>query len=219
MKTTVLNGDAVLKLTDEDGTTALTTWAEFAEANKDTPEVTEAVARLYVGCKTKLGGGAASEATVERLPVDRKLLRDPNRRWSERVCDEGALESVPLDIWVHGVDEDTGKETGYLRRFGFRLVKDVAADLAVVLDKMIDEYISCAVHGDACATERVREYRWIACYAVTGGSEGHYVHVDLVGDIDDRGVRPVQPVAVVKTFQGMAHAYAIAARCAEVLGA
>src|SRR5262249_3603265 len=24
-------------------------------------------------------------------------------------------------------------------------------------------------------------YRWIACFAVTGTSEGHYIHVDLIG--------------------------------------
>jgi len=56
--------------------------------------------------------------------------------------------------------------------------------------------------------------RWIACYAVTGGSEGHYVHVDLIGSEEARKL-----VFLCKTFEGMDHAYKIAQRCAELLGA
>lgn len=60
----------------------------------------------------------------------------------------------------------------------------------------------------------VADLRWIACYAVTGNSEGHYVHVDLIGSEGQRRL-----VFLCKTFEGMDHAYKIAQRCAELLGA
>jgi hypothetical protein len=49
---------------------------------------------------------------------------------------------------------------------------------------------------------------------VTGGSEGHYVHVDL---IDGDGKRTM--VLLAKTFSGMETAYKVALAIAEILGA
>lgn len=60
-------------------------------------------------------------------------------------------------------------------------------------------------------------WRWIASYAVTGGSEGHYIHIDIIGADGEEG--KVRQVFLGKTFRGMAHAQRIAARCAELLGA
>lgn len=57
------------------------------------------------------------------------------------------------------------------------------------------------------------EHRWIACFAVTGDSEGHYIHVEVVKD-DSREL-----IFLGKTFQGMEHAYRIALVCARILGA
>lgn len=68
--------------------------------------------------------------------------------------------------------------------------------------------------------------RFVACYAVTGGSEGHYVHVDAVLScrVDGQAYRQGDPQHSVqlfccKTFRGAAHAQAIAAKFAELLGA
>ena len=40
------------------------------------------------------------------------------------------------------------------------------------------EYWSTSI--DVSVDAEFPEYRWIACYVVTGGSEGYYVHVDVI---------------------------------------
>ena len=60
----------------------------------------------------------------------------------------------------------------------------------------------------------VADFWGLACYAVTGGSEGHYVHVDA---LMKGGAR--ESLLIGKTFGGMAEAQAVAARCAVLLGA
>ncbi len=65
------------------------------------------------------------------------------------------------------------------------------------------------------------EYRWLACYALTGTSEGYYVRVDAVvarRDLDPPLLQAV-PVFVGKTFQGLDFACRVAAACARHLGA
>lgn len=57
------------------------------------------------------------------------------------------------------------------------------------------------------------KYRWIAVYAVTGGSEGHYIHIDVIAD-DKRTM-----IGLCKTFQGWDHACQIAAIAGKILGA
>lgn len=44
------------------------------------------------------------------------------------------------------------------------------------------------------------QHRWIACFAVTGGSEGHYVHVEAIGD------EKRELLFLGKTFLGMDNA-------------
>ena len=58
------------------------------------------------------------------------------------------------------------------------------------------------------------KYRWIACYAVTGGSEGHYMHLD-VHDGDGKYTH----VALAKTFQGIEFAYDVCKATAMLLEA
>ena len=62
-------------------------------------------------------------------------------------------------------------------------------------------------------TEAFPRWRWLACYAVTGDSEGWYVHVDVISG-DSRKL-----LFLCKTFADMDAAYKIAKRCAELLGA
>jgi len=59
-------------------------------------------------------------------------------------------------------------------------------------------------------------YRWIACYPVTGGSEGHYVHVDAILQL--QGQSRIVPLFLIKTFAGHAAARQIADACARILG-
>ena len=58
------------------------------------------------------------------------------------------------------------------------------------------------------------QYRWLACYAVTGGSEGWYIHVELIHPTRI-GVANRQSLMMGKTFSG----YDVAARLAGYIGA
>jgi hypothetical protein len=51
---------------------------------------------------------------------------------------------------------------------------------------------------------------------VTGTSEGHYIHVEMIGNTDpERRLR----LWLAKTFAGMPHACQVAALLAQLLGA
>lgn len=102
-------------------------------------------------------------------------------------------------------------------------------------EALIDEYFS----GPSADGPVPHDYRWVACFAVTGGSEGHYIHVDFMVPVDrmvasegDFGEKQhelsIAPgcrlwrnvrLALGKTFKGMDHACEIARRCAVLLGA
>ena len=60
--------------------------------------------------------------------------------------------------------------------------------------------------------------RWIACYAVEGDSEGHYIHVDAIVQHPsfEKGVpHESYPLFLGKTFGGREDAYRTAQKCAE----
>ena len=89
---------------------------------------------------------------------------------------------------------------------------------------LVDEYFGRCTYPRnhkiwTTKTEDLR-FRWIVCFAVTGTSEGHYIHIDLYLDgYGEDGGAPNFHVALGKTFQGFDHAWKIAKRCAELLGA
>lgn len=69
-----------------------------------------------------------------------------------------------------------------------RTLGEVAHDLGVafaLLGIEPDEYGPTAGSGERDTAWPV-SYRWIACYAVTGGSEGWYTHIDAI--MPDRSV-------------------------------
>ncbi|MHB8971255.1 MAG: hypothetical protein ACYC4N_12480 [Pirellulaceae bacterium] len=98
-------------------------------------------------------------------------------------------------------------------------VADVFRKLRAVLDEehLIDEYFSVSGPSDQQFYKLVENHRWIACYPVTGGSEGHYVHVDLICGYDHDWTGKILHLFTGKTFLGLAHAQKIANRCAELL--
>jgi hypothetical protein len=61
-------------------------------------------------------------------------------------------------------------------------------------------------------------HRWAAVYAVTGGSEGHYVHVELIYQHDEHGhwlpANEHRPIGIVKVFGG----WEAAAELAGIIG-
>ena len=98
-------------------------------------------------------------------------------------------------------------------------VADVYQKLRDILEAegLIDEYFSLSIETDQTFWKLQESYRWIACYAVTGGSEGHYVHIDLIHGYDQDWTGKVLHLVTGKTFLGLAHALKIANRCAELL--
>jgi hypothetical protein len=98
-------------------------------------------------------------------------------------------------------------------------VADVWSKLREILDaeNLIDEYFSLAIRTDQTFFKLLESHRWIACYAVTGGSEGHFVHVDLIYGYDGDYTGKALHLVTGKTFMGLAHALKIANRCAELL--
>lgn len=111
--------------------------------------------------------------------------------------------------------------TETLAEFAEKLAVRVNEETAADGSRLCDEVFSI---DKTLPKEWPDGYRWVACYAVTGDSEGHYVHVDLVKGYRltaDAGplVGDVIHVGMAKTFLGAKRAQEIAARCAEIAGA
>lgn len=117
----------------------------------------------------------------------------------------------PIEIEVY---EPVPERPGCLRHVRNRTVGEVWADLGkrLKMDGLFpEEYMG--VVPVLSGSEEFPQCRWIACYAVTGGSEGHCIHVYAVKD----GKYP--PVLLGKTFQGMEFAASVATACARRPGA
>ncbi len=111
-------------------------------------------------------------------------------------------------------------------QMGEKTVRQVLEDLEKQLnvEGLLDEGLSPSSWGDSAEffDQKAKDlrFRWIACFAVTGNSEGWYIHIDLVLDgFDENQQCKTQHLALGKTFRGRIHAFAIAARAAELLGA
>lgn len=111
------------------------------------------------------------------------------------------------------IDEPIPEKPGYVRELP-RGAGEILRELNARLDAeglRPDEY-GFSVHGNDPMWPI--HYAWVACYAVTGGNEGHYIHIDA---ITKEGTRRLMSLG--KTFQGMDHALLIANACARHLGA
>ena len=119
------------------------------------------------------------------------------------------MEPVEIEIY-----ETVPGQPGLVRRVHNRTVGEVWQDLKDRLEKeglLPDEYMGVA--ASANGAREFPRYRFLACYPVTGGNEGHYIHVDVLKD--GKNI----PIFLGKTFQGMDFAAVVAAACARHLGA
>lgn len=55
------------------------------------------------------------------------------------------------------------------------------------------------------------KYSWIVCYAVRGGSEGHYLHLDVICH------GSVKLIALAKTFEGLRFSFDVAYKITECI--
>lgn len=67
-------------------------------------------------------------------------------------------------------------------------------------------------------TRRCQIWYWVACYPVTGKSEGYYIHVATIGPGHETGEEKHTIVFLGKTFQGFDFAARVANECARALG-
>ncbi len=120
-----------------------------------------------------------------------------------------------LEDWAPIVEKATGESTGLSHYVGGRPLSEIHKKLSDGIESaglMIDEYFS--VSTDAQLTRHWETwpsnvFRTV-CFAVQGGSEGHYVHVDVyTRDQHDPEVK-VTTVFLLKTFLGMEHALRLA---------
>jgi len=87
---------------------------------------------------------------------------------------------------------------------------------------LVDEYFSDMTHhripGELFTEDKWPDARWISCFAVTGDSEGYYIHVEAIYKDNSRKL-----LFLGKTLQeglaGLSWSYRIALRCAELLNA
>lgn len=114
---------------------------------------------------------------------------------------------VETQIWIPEAD------TGYSRLDSTKTVNEVFAEIRAIVGENpagCDEYfnVSMAGRGDAPWPDGR-----IIVFPVTGGSEGHYVHVE-VQDVTGES----QLLLLGKTFDGWDAAWAFAKRLARILG-
>jgi hypothetical protein len=119
---------------------------------------------------------------------------------------------IEIERWVPDPEKP-----GCLKYAGNRTVQEVFAELKKRLeqeDLLPDEYFSVsAVAG--YENRPFPDHRWLACYVVSGASEGHYIHVDAMLTPRERP----EPLFVGKTFRGFDFATRVANACAKHLRA
>lgn len=136
-------------------------------------------------------------------------------------CPESIMikDQIEVDVW-----EPNSEKPGYLRFVRMRTLGEVFSDLKARLEAeglLPDEYFSVSLSYRYMEKYRgmkeneipiPQDYWRIICFAVTGTSEGHYIHVGAV--IRDG---TYQNLFLGKTFQGMDFAQRVTAACATWL--
>lgn len=98
-----------------------------------------------------------------------------------------------------------------------RSVREVFRDLKEHLREtgfLPEEYFALSTLMENQQNALIPEYRRLACFAVTGISEGHYVRIEAIEADEQRTL-----LFLGKTFAGFDRAYDIARECARALGA
>jgi hypothetical protein len=91
------------------------------------------------------------------------------------------VEKINIQLW-----EDIPEQPGYVRAAGRLTIDEVCKQLnekLKALDIAPDEYGFDLWNDWDNKNDEGKEFpvwRWIACYPVTGTSEGHYMHIDVI---------------------------------------
>lgn len=127
--------------------------------------------------------------------------------------------TVDTEVW----EPDTDRP-GFLRRVRTKTVDEVWVELAAALGYTSDEGCYGAEEYMNVCTSVPAKQPWpegrIVVYPVTGGNEGHYIHVAVIHPGHPRQVPrlEVDTLILAKTFAGWDAAWDFAKRAARILG-
>jgi hypothetical protein len=107
------------------------------------------------------------------------------------------------------VRNETPKPVASVYRYCLHELQKYATDG----EPLIDEYFSDIASREAPGALWPLHANWIAVFAVTGGSEGHYVHVEAIHSHTNTR----QLLFLAKTFRGFDHAMRIVAALSTIL--
>jgi len=120
---------------------------------------------------------------------------------------EPVQEPIDIEVW-----EPNPEKPGYLRFVRMKTVQEVFDELEARLktDKLLpDEYFTISPEYDRCPEMETPKDWWrIACFAVKGVNEGHYVHIGII-----RAGGEYRDLFLGKTFQGLDYALKVAGAC------
>lgn len=112
------------------------------------------------------------------------------------------ITCIETEIW-----EPIPSKPGYLREVRKKTYEEVYKETCQFLkerdiwDKLDYFYLCHDYPNENYEKKPFPEWRWIACYAVVGSSEGHYIHVDIIKADNSR-----EFLFLGKTFAGMDYA-------------
>jgi hypothetical protein len=107
------------------------------------------------------------------------------------------------------VRHEVGNPVSEVFRYCLHELQEYATDG----EPLIDEYVSDIASREAPGARWPLHASWIAVFAVTGGSEGHYVHVEALHSHSNTR----QLLFLAKTFRGFDHALRIVASLSKIL--
>lgn len=111
---------------------------------------------------------------------------------------EFRLSKTPIKVIETDVWEADPEKKGYLKFVRLKSIDEVYKEATQFLK---EQFLYDRLDYFNKTNDKIKEFpkwRWIACYAVVGGSEGHYIHVDAL-TTEGKNVQ----IFLGKTFSGM----------------
>jgi hypothetical protein len=126
------------------------------------------------------------------------------------------MKQIETEIWVPNPEKP-----GYLMLERMKTIGEVYDELEQILKEQgiygeMDYFgISSGWNGrkQEARKQDFPNYRWIACFAVEGGSEGHYIHVEIISAEGGKWKREI--IFLGKTFCGLEHALKVSNICTQ----
>jgi hypothetical protein len=178
-------------------------------------KLNEADRRTYAAASNAYGRHCALKYSLSKEEMDELfIMGEPEARKPYELV---------LEDWAPVVEKATGESVGLMRRVKGRPLAEILKKLSSGLQDaglIVDEYFD--VSPDARYEQKLDEWpenAWrILCFAVEGGSEGHYVHVDV---LLQQPYAPPKYVSMflLKTFLGLEHALRLSNELTRLLHA